>query len=86
MGLPLTVHTGEGCSVDHIQHTLDCFGSAVRRLGHATTLLDSPSLVDTCRRNGIAVEACPTSNYLMGCIPSVSDHPLPGFIKNEVRI
>jgi adenosine deaminase len=85
MGLPLTVHTGEGLSVDHIQHTLDCFGSAVRRLGHATTLLDSPSLVERVRREGIAVESCLTSNFLMGTVPSMAKHPLPGFVRHQVR-
>ncbi|XP_075263305.1 adenosine deaminase-like [Convolutriloba macropyga] len=77
MGLPLTVHTGEGYSVDHIQHTLDCYGPAVRRLGHATTLLDDPALVERCCRQGITVESCPTSNFLMGCVPSLEAHPLP---------
>jgi adenosine deaminase len=31
LGLPLTVHTGEGYSSDYITHTLDTYGSAVKR-------------------------------------------------------
>uniref|UniRef100_A0A7S1SV99 adenosine deaminase n=1 Tax=Tetraselmis chuii TaxID=63592 RepID=A0A7S1SV99_9CHLO len=86
LGLPLTVHTGEGYSSDYITHTLDTYGSAVRRLGHAVTVLDDPELVRRCRRDGITVECCPTSNYLMGTIPSLRAHPLPRMIASGLRV
>eukprot|EP00873_Tetraselmis_striata_P033096 jgi/Tetstr1/453360/TSEL_040350.t1 len=86
LGLPLTVHTGEGYTADFISHTLDSYGSAVRRLGHAVSLVEDDAVLQRCRRAGITVESCPTSNFLMGTIPCIAAHPLPQMIQQGVQV
>ena len=56
-----------------------------QRIGHGTTLLDDPAIVDIVVERGVVIEACPTSNVHTGVIARVEDHPLPRWIDAGVR-
>ncbi len=73
IGLPLTVHTGEGTGPDCVAEALALPG--VRRLGHALSLVDDPDLVAEARERGIVVEACPTSNLRTRTVAAAEAHP-----------
>ncbi len=73
-GLGCTVHAGEGRPPEEIRVAIERLGA--RRIGHGTTLLGDPSLVDLIRARGVTIEACLTSNLQVGAIPRVVDHPL----------
>lgn len=73
-GLGRTVHAGEGRPPAEIRVAIERLGA--QRIGHGTTLLDDPSLIDLVRARGVAIEACLTSNHQIGAITSVADHPL----------
>jgi len=81
-GLRVTAHAGEFAGVESIRETLRCLRP--ERLGHAVRAVDDPRLMDELARAGVAVECCPTSNYLTGTIPSMQAHPLPTFLAHGI--
>ncbi|MCC7534887.1 MAG: adenosine deaminase, partial [Deltaproteobacteria bacterium] len=56
-----------------------------QRIGHGTTLLDDPSVLDLVLERGVTLEACPTSNVHTSVIPSLQAHPLPRWLELGVR-
>ncbi len=56
-----------------------------QRIGHGTTLLDDPAIVELVVERGVTIEACPTSNVHTAAIASVDDHPLPRWLAAGVR-
>ncbi|MBF8193368.1 adenosine deaminase [Nonomuraea sp. K274] len=74
-GLRLVHHAGEAAGPASIRAALD-LGHA-ERLGHGIRVLDDEALVSEVRERGIPLEVCPTSNVLLGLVPSLAAHPLP---------
>ncbi|MFI6457374.1 adenosine deaminase, partial [Streptosporangium amethystogenes] len=66
---------GETAGPASIREALDV-GHA-ERLGHGIRVLDDDMLVTRVRESGIPLEVCPTSNVLLGLVPSLTEHPLP---------
>lgn len=56
-----------------------------RRIGHGTTLLDDPEVLALVLDRQVTIEACPTSNWHVGAVPSVAAHPLPQWLERGVR-
>ncbi len=83
LGLGRTVHAGEGRPPGEIRTAIEGLGA--ERIGHGTTLLDDPAVVDLVRDQGVTVEACVTSNWHVGAIPRIEDHPLPRWLARGVR-
>jgi adenosine deaminase len=84
VGLGRTVHAGEGRPPSEIRAAIERLGA--QRIGHGTTLLDDPRVVDLVIERNVTIEACPTSNVHTGAIRSVDDHPLPRWIDRGVRV
>jgi adenosine deaminase len=82
-GLKITAHAGEFAGADSIWETIKHLQP--QRLGHAVRAVDDPHLMDEIAEKGIAIECCPTSNYLTASIPSLKDHPLPVFLKHGIK-
>lgn len=81
-GLGRTVHAGEGRPPSEIREAIELLGA--QRIGHATTLLDDASAVDLVVREGITIEACPTSNLHTGAI--TGEHPFREWLRLGVRV
>ncbi len=79
LGLGRTVHAGEGRPPAEIRVAIELLGA--QRIGHGTTILDDMSVVDLVLERGVTLEACPTSNWQVGVIPSVDAHPLPRWLE-----
>lgn len=84
LGIGRTVHAGEGRPADEIRRAIELLGA--QRIGHGTTLLDDPELVDLVRERGITIEACPTSNLQTGAISAISDHPIQRWLELGVSV
>jgi adenosine deaminase len=84
LGIGRTVHAGEGRPAQEIREAVDLL--LAQRIGHGTTLLSDPSVVDLVRERQVTIEACPTSNVHTGVIGSVSEHPLPRWLEAGVRV
>jgi adenosine deaminase len=84
LGLGRTVHAAEGRPASEIRTAIEHLGA--QRIGHGTTLLDDPKVVDLVLSRGVVIEACPTSNVHTGAIPSLEAHPLPRWLERGVRV
>jgi adenosine deaminase len=84
LGLGRTVHAGEGRPPSEIRTAIEELGA--QRIGHGTTLLGDPAVVDLVRERGVTIEACATSNLHTGVIPQIADHPLPRWLELGVRV
>lgn len=82
-GLGRTVHAAEGRPAAEIRVAVEVLQAL--RIGHGTTLLDDPAIVDLVVERGVVIEACPTSNVHTGIIATVEDHPLPRWLAAGVR-
>jgi adenosine deaminase len=83
LGLGRTVHAGEGRPPSEIRTAIEELGA--QRIGHGTTLLDDPAVVELVRKRGVVIEVCVTSNLHTGVIRRVADHPLPRWLELGVR-
>ncbi len=83
LGLGRTIHAGEGRPPQEIRTAVEQLHAS--RIGHGTTLLDDPTIVDLVLERGITIEACVTSNWHVGAIASIADHPLPRWLELGVK-
>jgi adenosine deaminase len=84
LGLGRTVHAGEGRPPSEIREAVELLHA--QRIGHGTTLLDDPEVVDLVRGRGVTIEACLTSNLHTGAVDEIAAHPLPGLLESGVRV
>ena len=83
LGLGRTVHAGEGRPPDELRVAIEQLHA--QRIGHGTTLLDDPRVVDLVLERGVTLEACPTSNVHTGVIRAFSEHPLVRWLSLGVK-
>ncbi len=83
LGLGRTVHAAEGRRPEEIRVAVERLHA--QRIGHGTTLLEDGSVLDLVLARDVTIEACPTSNWQVGVIPSVEAHPLPRWLELGVR-
>jgi len=83
LGLGRTVHAGEGRPPAEIAAAIEL--ALAQRIGHGTTLLDDPAVVDLVRDRGVTIEACLTSNLHTGAIARPEDHPLPRWLALGIK-
>jgi adenosine deaminase len=82
-GIGRTVHAGEGRPPAEIRVAIESL--LAQRIGHGTTLLEDPAVVDLVRARGVTLEACPTSNVHTGVMPSVAAHPLARWLALGIK-
>jgi len=82
-GLGRTVHASEGRSPQEIRIAVEQLHA--QRIGHGTTLLDDPSVLELVLERGVTIEACPTSNVHTGVLSDVGEHPLARWLSLGVR-
>jgi adenosine deaminase len=82
-GLGRTVHAGEGRPPEEIARAVTLLGA--QRIGHGTTLLEDPKVVELVLERCVTVEACLTSNLHTGAIARLEDHPLGRWLALGVR-
>ena len=83
VGLHRTVHAGEGAPPAEIRVAIDELGA--ERIGHGTTLLQDPAVLERVLERQVAIEACVTSNLHTSAIARLDEHPLPTWLALGVR-
>jgi adenosine deaminase len=83
LGLGRTVHAGEGRPPAEIRHAIELLDA--QRIGHGTSLLGDPEIVDLIVERKITVEACVSSNWHVGAISHPRSHPLPRWLERGVQ-
>jgi adenosine deaminase len=84
LGLGRTVHAAEGRPPQEIRVAIEQLHA--QRIGHGTTLLEDPTVVELVLEREVTIEACPTSNHQVGVIDSVEEHPLSRWLDLGVRV
>ena len=82
-GIGRTVHAGEGRNAFEIKKAIDLLYA--QRIGHGTTLLDEPEVIEMVVANGVTIEVNITSNVHTGVIATASSHPLVKWLKRGVK-
>lgn len=83
LGVGRTVHAGEGRPPDEIRVAIEQLHA--QRIGHGTTLLDDPSVVELVVRRQVVIEVCATSNWHTGILASPTDHPVVAWLSRGVK-
>ncbi|KAB8188205.1 adenosine deaminase [Microbispora catharanthi] len=83
-GLHLVHHAGETAGPASVWEALTV-GQA-ERIGHGIRVLEDPDLVTELRRRRVPLEVCPSSNVLLGLVPSLAEHPLPRLIEAGLTV
>jgi len=83
-GLGRTVHAAEGRPPEEIRIAVERLHA--QRIGHGTTLLDDPAVLDLVLRCGVTIEACPTSNLHTGVIDAIEAHPIATWLDHDVKV
>lgn len=84
LGLGRTVHAGEGRPPSEIREAV--FFLHAQRIGHGTTLVDDPAVLELVHDRGVTIEACLTSNLHTGAVAELAAHPLPRLLSAGVRV
>ena len=83
-GMFCTCHAGEGAGADSVADAVHVCG--VQRIGHGTRLIEDPRLTDELAKQGIAIEACLTSNVQTHAAKSYETHPLRAYFDRGMRV
>ncbi len=83
-GMFCTCHAGEGAGPESIAEAVHVCGA--QRIGHGTRLIEDPHLTDELAKNGIAIEACLTSNVQTRAVMDYASHPLRAYFERGMRV
>ncbi len=76
-GLHLTTHAGEepvnGASQE-VRSAVEDLGAD--RIGHGIHIINDGDVIDLVRSRNVALEVCPTSNWLTSSVSSTAAHPI----------
>jgi len=84
LGLGRTVHAGEGRPASEIIDAIQLLGA--QRIGHGLSILDDPAAVALAIERGVTIEACPTSNWQVGILPSPAAHPVHAWLARGLKV
>ncbi|NUR30796.1 MAG: adenosine deaminase [Catenulispora sp.] len=74
LGLHSVPHAGESTGPETVWDALRHLKA--ERIGHGTSLVDDPELVDFLGEHRIPIEVCPTSNIATGVVKDLDQHPI----------
>ena len=77
-GLEVTAHAGESAGPESIWMAIDELGA--RRIGHAVTAVQDPSLMETLADRRIGIECNLTSNVQSSTVADYASHPMGTFL------
>jgi aminodeoxyfutalosine deaminase len=74
LGLHSVPHAGESTGPETVWDALRHLKA--ERIGHGTSLVQDPELVDHLGEHRIPIEVCPTSNIATGVVKDLDQHPI----------
>lgn len=84
LGFRTTAHAGEACGPGKIWEAIDSLG--VERIGHATSAIHDPELLDYLAEKRLPLELCPLSNVSTGIVDSLSAHPVAEYYRRGLIV
>ena len=83
-GLHSVPHAGETTGPETIWDALRLLGA--ERIGHGTSAVQDPALLEHLATTGIPLEVCPTSNVATRAVATLDEHPLPTMVAAGVQV
>ena len=83
-GIHLTTHYGESGPPEYPRDAIREL--ATERLGHGVSVAADTAVTRLAAERGVALEMCPTSNWLTRAVPSVEQHPARRLLHEGVRV
>ena len=82
-GLHTVAHAGEEVGPESIRDAIIELGA--ERIGHGTSAIQDPSLMDLLEERAVPLEICPTSNVVTGkYVRRYEDHPIKEFLRRGI--
>jgi adenosine deaminase len=78
-GLLIAPHAGELLGAQSVIEALDVIGAD--RVQHGVCAVEDPELVARLANSDVCLDVCPTSNYILGIVNDLTDHPLRALIE-----
>jgi adenosine deaminase len=79
-----SVHQGEEGDPETIRDAVEHLHA--RRIGHGIQAAKSESVMSFLRERGIPLEVSVTSNYIVGVVPSIAEHPITTLRDNGLLV
>jgi aminodeoxyfutalosine deaminase len=79
LGLHSVPHAGESTGPETVWDSLTLLKA--ERIGHGTSSVQDPRLVDHLGEHRIPLEVCPTSNVATQCVPDLDRHPVKQMVE-----
>ncbi|AFY84826.1 adenosine deaminase family protein [Oscillatoria acuminata] len=83
-GRKVKVHAGEMDGPASIYAAVATAG--ITQIGHGTSAIESPEVVNLLLERGVVVEMCPTSNERLGNVSSYQNHPILALDEAGVKV
>jgi adenosine deaminase len=76
-------HAGELAGADSVRQVVEELG--VRRVEHGVRAVEDQRVVELLLANDVTLDVCPISNFKLGVVPSLREHPLRRLLDAGVR-
>lgn len=83
-GLHSVPHSGESTGPESVWDALRLLGA--ERIGHGTSSVQDPDLLDHLAEHGVPLEVCPTSNIATRVVGRIEDHPIRRMVEAGVTV
>ncbi len=83
-GFRRCAHAGESSGPEGVREAIEVLGA--ERIDHGVRAVDDPVLVAELVSRAVPLDVCPTSNCLLGVVPSLADHPVDRLRLAGVRL
>lgn len=86
-GLHVTVHAGEEpvtSAPAEVRAAIESLGA--ERIGHGIHIINDEAVLALVRERNVALEVCPTSNWLTSSVPSTRAHPIKRLIDAGIAV
>lgn len=83
-GLISAPHAGEHGGPASVRGAIDALGA--QRIAHGVRAVEDADLLRRLADEAITLDVCPTSNVLLGVVPSLEQHPLPALLQAGVQV
>jgi len=84
MGFHLNAHAGEAAGPESIWQALKHL--KVERIGHGTSAIEDPELLNYLQEYKIPLDLCPMSNVRTGVVSSLAEHPIREYYERGILL
>ncbi len=82
-GLHRCAHAGESSGAQGVRDAVDRLGA--ERVDHGIRCVEDPALVAELAARAVPLDICPSSNVILGVVPSLAAHPVEALRRAGVR-